>query len=161
MRKTTLFISATLTTFILAVLAGVAKAYQTAAIPIAQEVQAQAEEVQAQTEDTPISDQPVVVTPQPVNLTPEQAADLASQIMGDTDLFSVEVTQFNGETVYLITFSSGDLVYMSLDGSILSIDKLDVVVVNVPSDNNGKNNKGTKPRHDDDHEDDHEGHDDD
>ena len=76
--------------------------------------------------------------------------------MGDTDLFSVEVTEFNGENVYLVTFSSGDLVYMSLDGTILSIGKLDVVVVNAPADNNGKDDNGTKPRHDDDHDDDHD-----
>jgi len=149
MRKTTLFISATLTTFILAILAGVVTAYQTFASPMDEAVQAQAEVTQ-------VPDQPIAVVSQPVNLTPEQAADLASQVMGDTDLFSVEVTEFNGENVYLITFSSGDLVYMSLDGKILSIGKLDVVVVNVPTDNNGKGNNGTKPSHDDDHDGDHD-----
>jgi len=149
MRKTTLFISATLTTFILAILAGVVTAYQTFASPMDEAVQAQAEVTQ-------VPDQPIAVVSQPVNLTPEQAADLASQVMGDTDLFSVEVTEFNGENVYLITFSSGDLVYMSLDGKILSIGKLDVVVVNVPADNNGKDNNGTKPSHDDDHDEDHD-----
>ncbi len=152
MRKTTLFISATLTTFILAVLAGVVSANQVFANPVAEEVQ-----VKTETEVTQVvPDQPVAVVPQQVNLTPEQAADLASQIMGDTDLFSVEVTEFNGENVYLVTFSSGDLVYMSLDGTILSIGKLDVVVVNVPADNNGKDDNGSKPRHDDDHDDDHD-----
>ncbi len=151
MRKSTLFISGVLTTFILAVLSGVLTAYKTLSSPVAEDVQAQAELA-------PISDQPIAVAPQPVTLTPEQAADLASQVMGDTDLFSVETTEFNGETVYLVTFSSGDLVYMSLDGRILSIDKLDVVVVSVAADNNGNNNNnnnGASSRHDDDHEDDH------
>jgi len=150
MRKSTLFISGALTTFILVILAGVMSAYRTLSSPAP-------ENVQVQEEVAPVSDQPIAVVPQPVNLTPEQAADLASQVMGDTDLFSVETTEFNGETVYLITFSSGDLVYMSLDGRILSIGKLDVVVVSVPADNNGNNNNNAaKPRHDDDHEDDHE-----
>jgi len=161
MRKSTLFISGALTTFILAILTGVMTTYRTLSGPVVEDVQAQAE-------IAPISEQPVAVVPQPVNLTAEQAADLASQVMGDTDLFSVEVTELNGESVYLVTFSSGNLVYISLDGRILSIDKLDVVVVSVPADNNGKNNNNnnnnsTKPSHEDDHEDDHskgENHDD-
>jgi hypothetical protein len=78
--------------------------------------------------------------------------------MGDTELFSVEVTQFNGESVYLITFSSGNLVYMSLDGRILSIDKLDVVVVSAPANNQGNNNNGSKNRNNEEHEDDNNNH---
>jgi hypothetical protein len=133
--------------------------YQTISSPVVEDVQAQAEVA-------PISQEPVAVVPQPVNLTPDQAADLASQVMGDTELFSVEVTQFNGESVYLVTFSSGNLVYMSLDGRILSIDKLDVVVVSAPSNNQGNNNNGSRTRDDHEHEDDdndhrkHEEHDD-
>lgn len=63
MRKTTLFISATLTTFILAILAGVVTAYQTFASPMDEAVQAQAEVTQ-------VPDQPIAVVSQPVNLTP-------------------------------------------------------------------------------------------
>lgn len=148
MRKSTLFISATLTTFILAILAGVITAYKTFSGTLVGDVQAQAEVA-------PVSVQTVAVVSQPVTLTPEQAADLASQVMGDNSLFSVEVTQFNNESAYLVTFSSGDLVYISMDGRILSIDKLDVVVVSVPADNNGKDSNGAKPRNDDDHDDDH------
>jgi len=156
MRKSTLFISGALTTFILAILAGVMTTYRTLAGPVVEDVQAQAET--APVSEQPVSEQPVAVVPQPANLTAEQAADLASQVMGDTEVFSVEVTELNGESVYLVTFSSGDLVYMSLDGRILSIDKLDVVVVSVPANNNGtnndNNNNSAKPRHEDDHEDD-------
>jgi hypothetical protein len=151
MRKSTLFISAALTTFLLVILAGVMTTYQTLSSPVVEDVQAQAEVA-------PISQEPVAVVPQPVNLTPDQAADLASQVMGDTELFSVEVTQFNGESVYLITFSSGNLVYMSLDGRILSIDKLDVVVVSAPANNQGNNNNGSKNRNNEEHEDDNNNH---
>ena len=151
MRKSTLFISGALTTFILAILTGVMTTYRTLSGPVVEDVQAQAEV-------SPISQEPVAAVLQQVNLTPDQAADLASQVMGDTELFSVEVTQFNGESVYLVTFSSGNLVYMSLDGRILSIDKLDVVVVNAPANNQGKNNNGSRTRNNDDHDDDHREH---
>ena len=151
MRKSTLFISAALTTFLLVILAGVMTTYQTLSSPVVEDVQAQAEVA-------PISQEPVAVVPQPVNLTPDQAADLASQVMGDSELFSVEVTQFNGESVYLITFSSGNLVYMSLDGRILSIDKLDGVVVSAPANNQGNNNNGSKNRNNEEHEDDNNNH---
>ena len=56
MRKTTLFISATLTTFILAVLAGVVSANQAFANSVAEEVQ-----VQTEAEVTQVPDQPYTV----------------------------------------------------------------------------------------------------
>ena len=53
---------------------------------------------------------------QVTSITPEEAATLASKVLDRTDLFSAEITQFDGVDAYLITFSSGDLVYVSLDG---------------------------------------------
>lgn len=64
--------------------------------------------------------------------TPDQAAALAAQVMNRTDLYSVETTQFNGASVYLVTFTSGDLVYVSPDGQILSISKIVPAVVSAP-----------------------------
>ena len=62
-------------------------------------------------------------------MTPEQASQLAAQVIGRTDLYSVETSKLNGVDAYLVTFSSGDLVYVSLTGQILSITKLPVVTV--------------------------------
>jgi hypothetical protein len=134
MRKSTLFISAVLTTFMLAVLFGVASAYQNI-IKSSQPVAVQ----QTQPSAVEVINAPVVPT-QVTNITPEAAATLASQVLNRTDLFSAEITQFDGADVYLITFSSGDLVYVSLDGQILSISKLPVTIVSQPASHRGGGN---------------------
>ena len=78
---------------------------------------------------------PAAAAPTAAAITPEQAAALASQVLGRTDLFSVETADFNGAQSYLVTFSSGDLVYVSPEGQILSIGKITptVTVNTVPS----------------------------
>ena len=130
MRKSTLFISAALTAFMLAVLVGVASAYQNV-------VKSSVAAVQPPT-SAPIVENisaPQAVAPTATAITPEQAAALASQVLGRTDLFSVETADFNGAQAYLVTFSSGDQVYVSPEGQILSIGKITptVVVNTVPS----------------------------
>jgi len=91
-------------------------------------------------------------------VTAEQAATIASLAIGRTDIYSAETTQFNGVTAYLITFSSGDLVYVSLDGKILSVSKLQVVVAG--GGNSGNNNPVSRFNTGGEHEDEHEGGDD-
>jgi len=163
MRKSTLFISAVLTTFVMAMLAGVASAYQKMSDtnPIA------AITPESQPQDQAIADSvPAPVEVQPVNWTPEEAAALAAQVIGRDDLYSVEVTDLNGESVYMVTFSSGDLVYVSMDGQIRSIGKVEVETVVVSTGGGGKsggtnNNKANNSSQShEDHDDDHEEHDD-
>ncbi len=130
MRKSTLFISAALTAFMLAVLVGVASAYQNVVKSSVAAVQPSA--------SAPIAENisaPAAVAPTSTMITPEQAAALASQVLGRTDLFSVETADLNGAQSYLVTFSSGDLVYVSPEGQILSIGKITptVTVNTVPS----------------------------
>lgn len=117
MRKSTLFISAALTTFMLAVMFGVASAYQKVVqTGISTETSQQA--------------QPAAVTSGAANvMTLEEAAALASSVIGRTDLYTAENTQLDGVDAYLVTFSSGDLVYVSLDGKVLSISKIPVQYV--------------------------------
>ena len=165
MRKSTLFISAVLTTFVMAMLAGVASAYQgvIASNPTAT---AQAQE-QPQTKAISHT---IPADAQAVNLTPEEAAGLAAQVLGQNDLYSVEVTDLNGETVYMVTFSNGKLVYVSLDGQIRSIGEVPVetVVVNSGGNNNRKNrqtqttssNQSSSQHQEKESHDDHEEHDD-
>jgi len=162
MRKSTLFISAVLTTFVMAMLAGVASAYQNV-------VNSNQVAAQPQPQTKTIAEAiPAPTEVQPVNWTPEQAAALAAQVLGHDDLFSVEVTDLNGETVYLVTFSSGDLVYVSLDGQVRSIGQVQVETVVVSSGggggggggNNQSNNSSQSNEEHEDH-DEHEGHDDD
>jgi hypothetical protein len=169
MRKSTLFISAVLTTFVMAMLAGVASAYQK--MTEADQIAATAPETQP--EAKAIANYIPAATPtevQPVNWTPEEASALAAQVLGHDDLYSVEVADLDGETVYMVTFSSGDLVYINLDGQIRSIGKVEVETVVVNTGGKGKsggnNNKSSNSNqshedHDDDHDDEHEEHDDD
>lgn len=162
MRKSILFISAVLTTFVMAMLAGVASAYQ----KLSEDNQIAAIASESQPQIKAIANSiPNPTAAQPVNWTPEEASALAAQVLGHDDLYSVEVTDLNGESVYMVTFSSGDLVYVSLDGQIRSIGKVKVetVVVNARSGgknggNNNKSSNSTQSRedHDDDHDDDHD-----
>lgn len=134
MRKSTLFISAVLTTFVMAMLAGVASAYQ--GILSTNQAQASQPQAQAVPQTKSVADT-VPAEVQPVDFTPEQAAALAAQVLGHDDLYSVEVNDLNGETVYMVTFTSGDLVYVSLDGQIRSVGKVQVQTVVVNSGGGG------------------------
>ena len=138
MRKSTLFISAVLTTFVLAMLAGVASAYQNLVLndPVEAVAQQQQPQVQDVAQSLPAAEQ---VAAESVNLTPQEAAAFAAEVMGRDDMYSIEVTELNGETVYLVTFTTGELLYISMDGQIRSIDQVEVktVVVNVSSGGGG------------------------
>ena len=164
MRKSTLFISAVLTTFVIAILAGVVSAYQkmSGTDPIAANTVSNSESQVIANSDsipTPTEVQPVV------NWTAQEAAALAAQVLGHDDLYSVEVTELNGESVYMVTFSSGDLVYVSLDGQIRSIGKVEVKTVVVSSGGDRDNGNNNQPRRssgeDHDEHEEHEEHDDD
>jgi hypothetical protein len=168
MRKSTLFISVVLTTFMLAVLYGVVSAYQS----VVKSTELAAAQPQPTTVVEVVS-QPMAVVPptqeippQVVNLTPEAAAALASKILGRTDLYSVETAQFEGADAYLVTFSSGDIVYISLDGQILSISKLPVTVITQSTGGGGGgggggSNNTSSGEHEDNDDEEHEGGDDD
>jgi uncharacterized protein YpmB len=138
MRKSTLFISTTLTIFMLAVMFGVVSAYQqnvknneAAASPTAESVTQQAA-VTAQ----PVSTLPAVVSP-------EQATTIAAQFMGDTNVYSVEVVDYKGVPAFLVTFSSGKLVYIGSTGEILALSQVQPVVVSAPVQKKNKNNNAS------------------
>ena len=170
MRKSTLFISAVLTTFVMAMLAGVASAYQefvvTDQLAFLKPQVATSTETQVK---AAVDVVPTATEMQPVNWTPEEAAGLAAQVLGREDLYSVEVADLNGESVFMVTFSSGDLVYVSLDGQVRSIGKVQVETVVVNAGGGGDDDGGGAPPapkrerdDDDDHKEDHkEDHEDD
>ena len=56
-----------------------------------------------------------------MTVTPQQAAEIAVLFMGRTDLYSVENAAVNDQPAYLVTFSTGDQVFVSLDGQVLSL----------------------------------------
>ena len=138
MRKSTLFISAVLTTFMLAVLFGVVANYNNKKVAAAVQTEAPAvavADVLSTATELPAPTQLATI------LTPEQAAALVAQVLGRTDLYSVETTIFNGVNAYLVKFSSGDMVYVSPEGIILSVVlapvPAPVVIVQSSSSGNG------------------------
>jgi hypothetical protein len=99
--------------------------------------QANARLAQAQQEQIALEAQikalqaPNTPAPTATALTPQQAAQIASSYLGRTDLYSAETTTFNGSSAYLVTFSSGDLVYIGMDGHVLWVQPAPQVNTNV------------------------------
>lgn len=150
MRKSTVFISIVLTTFMMVILYGVVSAYQGTPSLSVQEAA------------TNTAQPTEIVDLAPTPLTPEQAALLAAQVLGHDDLQSAESSNLNGVNAYKITFLSGDVVYVGLDGQILSIQTAPQIVTIVQPANqsgggnnggNGGNNGGGNNRSNNEHED--------
>ena len=158
MRKSTLFISTVLTIFMMATIFGVASAYQQ--IVRNQSTAAQVSAVQVAPVVQVAPAQPASV-PTLAIVTPEQATTIASTFLNDTSVYSVETVDYQGVVAYLVTFSSGNLVYVSTTGEILAVSKIPPVVIarntGGNSNNSGNSNNGSDDH--DDHED-HEEHED-
>jgi hypothetical protein len=93
-------------------------------------------------------------------LTAAQAAQLAAQVVGNTDLLSAESSDVNGTNAYKITFTNNDVVYVGLNGQILSVQAAPVVnniLVQAPAPaqhkdknrNGAGNNTSSSESHDD------------
>ena len=117
--KKTILISAVLTAFVLSMLGGVAMALK-----------------------QPATASEATVAPTIVaSLTPQEAAALASNVLNQQDVYSVESSSINGVDAYMVTFSSGQIAYVGLDGQILSITKIQPVVV---AQNNGTSRSSSR-----------------
>ena len=57
-----------------------------------------------------------------LQITAEEAAVFASRHIGKTSIYSIEGVNFNGNMVYKVTFTKGDVVYVSLYGDIVSVE---------------------------------------
>lgn len=155
--KTTL-ISIALTAFVLVILAGVALAYRPANIAeVSQEVAAPLEVAAPDTSDAPIAE-----VSAPKALTHQAAALVAAKYLGQTDMYSVEIAQWNGLNTYKVVFTSGQIVYVSMEGQVLAAEQPTPVVVSQPVVDNtaqqqqdkGNNNRNSGKQDDDDHDDD-------
>ncbi len=163
MSKKNLFISAALTAFVLVVLVNVASAYKqisSSSVDVPAALPTVTSTVQVLPTETPV-----------VVLTHQEAALVAANFLGDTDLFSVENAPWEEKDAYKVVFSSGYIVYVSLDGQILSSEAPQPVFVSVPAPatNNGgsgqsqssSNNSQQQNHEDDDHDDDNDDHEED
>lgn len=135
MRKSTIFISAVLTTFALVMLYRIASAYTDK-----QKVTEVAAEPTAILE--PTATEPPEPAPTEVVLGPEEAAQLAAQVVGNTSLLSAESSIFNGLDAWMVTFTNKDVVYVGLDGQVLGVQVAPVVVNVAPPVKQKKKNNG-------------------
>ena len=138
MGKSTVFISAVLTTFALVMLYNVASAYRSN------------KNVQEGTATAVLST--ATQTPEPTDipaptqsiLSPQEAAQLATGVIGNSNLLSAESSTINGVDAYKITFTNNDVVYVGLDRQILSVQVAPTVVnVTLPQSQPTKKHKGT------------------
>lgn len=148
--KNALFLSATLTAFVLAVLFGVVTRVTTttstaaAAAPVAAEQQVAAQPASTAT-------QPATSLPEPTaqaQLGPEEAATLAAAAIQREDVYSVETSTYQGAEAYKVVFSSGDIVFIGLDRQMIGQSKLQATVITVdptqaPKKKNNKNNNNS------------------
>ncbi len=122
--KNALFISAALTTFVLGTLAGVVNALNDPNLTATPSPVAVIESTA--TEALPTEEATEAAATQ---VGPEEAALIAAQFMDKQDLYSVETSTYEGVPAYLVTFSSGDMVYISPMGQVLVATKPTAVVV--------------------------------
>jgi hypothetical protein len=128
MRKSTLIISAILTAALLFALYSLLSAYQKAiAVAVPSTATAQAEVLQGQATAAPAQ------TLTAGKITIYDAAAQAVRVMGRSDLYLVLNTQLNGADVYLATFISGDMMYISQDGQVLSTSKVEPISIYQPA----------------------------
>lgn len=122
MRKSTVFISVVLTTFVLVLLYNVALAHRQ---------NSQVTEALTQPTTTLARDRTSMPTASAIEasmISPEEAAQLAAQVVGNSNLLSAESSTFNGADAYKITFTNNDVVYIGLEGQILSVQVAPVTV---------------------------------
>lgn len=154
MPKKNLLLSAALTAFILVVVTGIASAYKQVSATIAA-VQATPTTVEMVVELPTALPTPTDVVL--VMLTHQEAALVAANFLGQTDIYSVENVVWEGVDAYKVVFSSGDTVYVSMYGDVLGTEAPPVTVV-VSNNSGGKTNTvapAPAQHHDDDHDDDH------
>lgn len=119
MRRGVSFVAAGITAFTLVILVSIAYAYQVMAAP--RTTQAVPASQSAAAIQLPVSESAAIVAaPVAKQLSAREAAALASTLLGRTDAYSVELGNWQGTAAYKVTFSSGDVAYISLDGQLLA-----------------------------------------
>ncbi len=165
MRKSTLFVSAMLTVFLMATMFGVVSAYQQvvknndlASTQYSQKALSQPVSVEFAAPATA-----TVVAP----ITAEEATTIAVNFLNDPMVYSVEVVDYQGAPTYLVTFSSGELVYVSSEGVVVANTQVQPVVITASnttsrgqSNNSGSssnNSSGSNQQHEEHEHEEHEG----
>jgi hypothetical protein len=113
------------------------------------QAQQKEQELQAQLAALQASATAATQAPAPAQVTAQQAAQIAAQYLNQSSAYSVETTLLKGQTVYLVTMSSGDIVYVSLDGQVIGTQPAPAVQ---PSTSILAKNGGGRSYSGDDHE---------
>jgi uncharacterized membrane protein YgcG len=128
MIKSATFISIAVTTFVLILLAGVVFAYQGSITSVSLPTAQASSDMQAVALP--------VIAPSPTNIpaiSPQDAASIAVKFSNRTDLYSVELADFNGFQTYKVVFSSGDAIYVAMDGKVVGVVSSSQPVVASPT----------------------------
>lgn len=129
MPKKNLLISAVLTAFILVMGTGIASAYQRVNASI-EAVKVNATANAARVENVqPVVDNVSANAVVQTTLTHQDAALIAANFLGQTDLYSVENAVWEGTDAYKVVFSSGDVVYINMNGDVIGTEAPETVVV--------------------------------
>jgi hypothetical protein len=130
MKKNMLFLSAALTTFILAILAGVVFKARASAVlsPTGSVVPTDTSAPAASQPPQPTATATMVPTVAAF-ISPQEAVFIASSALGNSDVFSVDSETRYGLDVYEVTFSSGSVVFVSPQGRVLTITAIPPIVV--------------------------------
>ena len=138
--KITLFLSVTLTAFVVAILSGIVNKV-TSTPPVYAMAPVQVQQAATATLEQPTATDLPLPTEQTL-LSPEQAAALAAQAINRQDVYSVETSTYNGVDAYKVVFSSGNIVYIGLDSQVLTKAAPKQVVVSVPATKKPRHRKG-------------------
>src|SRR5512146_818196 len=123
MSKLVIGISASITAFILALTAGAVHAYRTASqAALTVQQPPAATEAASQVGASLLEQAPAPAVAAVQNVAPQDAASIAAKAINRTDLYSVELADYQGTQAYKVTFSSGDVVYIALDGKLLGTE---------------------------------------
>ena len=122
MRKEITFITIALTAFVLVMTAGVVYAYKSlsAVQPPASQLAVNPPSSQTSSQDAVSYPSVASVPVQAAFVSPQDASSVAAKFLNQTDLYSVEMADYNGAQAYKVTFSSGALVYVDMHGAVLA-----------------------------------------
>jgi hypothetical protein len=127
--KNALFLAATLTAFVLATLFAVVNKVTTTPIEAAA---APAMENTATTAPTEVQPTDALAATAQTELGPMEAAKIAADSLGHTDVYSVETFTYKTQATFKVVFTSGDIVYVGMDRQIVDKGKVQAVVVSGP-----------------------------
>ena len=125
MRKSTLILSIILTGVVLALLFVLVSTYKKVVATAVPGEATQAAEQAQPAQQLPV--QNLADVPAAGNVRIYDAAAAAAKVLGRTDVYITEYAQLNGADVYLVSFLSGDIVYVGLDGQVISTSKQDPI----------------------------------